>query len=143
MEDLYIRENLTIPARDLTWESVRSSGPGGQNVNKLATKVLLTFHLPQCRVLYETVKNRVRLLAGRRVNREGLLRMMSQRHRSREQNLEECRKRLAAIIRKALVPPTIRKKSRTPLWAKKKRLENKRKKSQKKALRRPPSRSSE
>jgi ribosome-associated protein len=138
MENLRIDDAITIPAGNLNATAVRSGGPGGQNVNKVATKVILTFDLPGCGVLTAAVKARLRQAAGRRIDRAGFLHVTSQLHRTREQNLEECRRRLCALIRSALVSPKQRKKTRPPAWSDAGRLEAKRRASRKKQLRKPP-----
>ncbi len=138
MKDLRINDQLTIPAADLRATAVRSSGPGGQHVNKVATKVVLTFDLPGCAVLTQAVKKRLRQAAGRRVDRTGLLRVMSQRHRTREQNLEECRQRICRLIRGVLTAPRRRRRTHPPAWAAEQRLDAKRRTSRQKELRRPP-----
>ena len=139
MEDLRVDRTTTIPARYLHAAAVHAGGPGGQNVNKLATKVVLVFDLPACDVLSGDVKDRLRSLAGRRIDRTGKLTVRSQRHRTRRGNLEECRARLSALVRQALEPPVRRRKTRPPQWTAAERLEAKRRQSRKKALRRPPS----
>ena len=138
MKDLRIDDAVTIPAGNLSATAIRSGGPGGQNVNKVATKVVLTFDLPGCSVLTAAVKARLRQAAGRRIDGAGLLRVASQRHRTREQNLEECRRRLRGLIRSALVSPKRRKRTRPPAWSGAARLEAKRRTSRKKELRKPP-----
>lgn len=138
MEDLIINDNLTVPAKDLSADFIRAGGPGGQNVNKVATKAVLIFEVNQCAVLSQPVKNRLRRLAGRRFNQAGQILLTSQQTRSQLQNLDVCLARLAALIRQALKPPVRRKKTRPPGWVDKKRLENKKKRSQTKRLRRSP-----
>ena len=138
MNKLKITDTLTIPGTCLRFEAVRSGGPGGQNVNKLATKVHLFLDLPRCAVLTAIVKSRLRGLAGRRMVAGDQLRIMSQRHRNRDQNLEECRTRLVALLRAALVPPKRRRATRAPGWVEKKRRDSKQRRSKTKTLRRPP-----
>jgi ribosome-associated protein len=138
MEDLVINDTVTIPGRELRAESVRAGGPGGQNVNKVASKVTIVFDLPATTALSAAVKARLVRAAGRRVDREGLLRLSSQRHRTRGQNLAACRERLAILIRDALKPPTPRRPTRPPRAAALNRLDAKRRRSRTKELRRPP-----
>ena len=94
--DLQINERLTIPAKDLSYSAVRSSGPGGQNVNKLATKVELRFDLEACSVLDPTTKTRLRTIAGSKLTQDGQLVLVAQETRSQAQNLELARTKRAA-----------------------------------------------
>jgi ribosome-associated protein len=131
-EDLPISERLTIPGSDLEWRAVRASGPGGQNVNKVATKVELRFDLEGCQVLKPAVRDRLRALAGRRLDADGRLVLTSQAGRSQSANLEAARSRLADLIREALVPPRRRRKTRPTRASRERRLEKKRQQSDKK-----------
>jgi ribosome-associated protein len=103
---------IDIPEADLTWTAVRASGPGGQNVNKVASKVELRFDLAGTRALSEAVKARLRALAGGRIDRYGVLLVTSQKHRDQPRNLEDARDKLAALIAEALVPPRPRRPTR-------------------------------
>jgi ribosome-associated protein len=134
-EPLDIDGVVTIPGAELSWTSVRASGPGGQNVNKVASKVELRFDLAGSRALSPDVKARVRALAGWRVDAEGRLVLVSQLTRDRARNLEDARAKLAALVRIALHPPRKRKATRPSLGAKRRRLEDKRKHGEKKLLR--------
>ncbi len=109
---LFISESLTLPASEMSWEAVRSSGPGGQNVNKVASKVVLRFDLAASLSLSPEVKERVLRLAGSRVDGTGTLVLSSQLTRDQHRNLEDARRRLAELIRKALVRPLIRRPTR-------------------------------
>ena len=109
MKPLPINDRLTIPARDLSWRAVRSSGPGGQNVNKVATKVTLRLDLEGTDALTQAQKRRLRKLAGRRLDAEGGLLVSAQAERSQTQNLDRARATLRRVILKSLVAPRRRR----------------------------------
>jgi ribosome-associated protein len=137
MEDLIISETLTIPARELEYTAVASGGPGGQNVNKVATKVLLRWDLPHSQALPEWARERVRVLAGtRRLDSEGRVLISSSTTRSQDRNLELARERLAALIRDSLARPRTRRATRPSRASKARRLDAKRQQGEKKQRRR-------
>ncbi|PRP91077.1 Peptidyl-tRNA hydrolase ArfB [Enhygromyxa salina] len=136
MEDLVVNQDLTIPARELSWTAVASGGPGGQNVNKVATKVQLRWDLPSSAALPEWARLRLLSLAGRRVDADGCVMITSASTRSQDRNLELARERLADLVREALARPKRRRPTRPSRAAKRRRLEDKRRLSQKKAGRR-------
>jgi ribosome-associated protein len=134
--DLKVNEAVTIPGADLSWRAVRSSGPGGQNVNKVSTKVELRFDLGGTRALDEGTKARLRELAGAsRFDAEGKLMITSERTRAREQNLADARNKLAFLIFRALTPPKPRKPTKVTKGAKRRRVADKRKVGEKKTAR--------
>ena len=137
MEALEIRPNLVIPAADLRVRFTRSSGPGGQNVNKVATRATLRFDLAGSEALPAAVKARLAALAPGRVTRLGELLLSSDRHRDQGRNLAECRRRLASLIRQALVPPKVRRPTRPKRAAVARRLTEKRQQGARKRERRP------
>jgi ribosome-associated protein len=122
---LVVTPQLAIPDADLAMTFVRSSGPGGQNVNKVATAVQLRFDLAGTTVLSEPVKARLRALAGRRVTDAGDLLIIARDHRTQEQNRSEAQRRLTELIRRALVAPRPRKPTRPTRASKERRLESK------------------
>jgi ribosome-associated protein len=136
IDPLIIDGAVTIPAGELSWTAVRASGPGGQNVNKVASKVELRFDLAASVALGEDVKSRLHALARSRVDAEGKLVVTSQLTRDRGRNLEDARAKLADLIRKALTVPRRRKATRPSLGSKRRRLEGKRRQGEKKAGRR-------
>jgi ribosome-associated protein len=135
MQDLLVRPGLSIPERELVWAAVRSSGPGGQNVNKVSSKVELRFDFEASAVLANTVKARLRALAANRLDADGRILIVSQVTRNQPQNLEEARQRLAGMIAQALVVPKKRRPTKPSKAAKRRRVENKRVQSKKKQSR--------
>jgi ribosome-associated protein len=135
MADLEVRPGVTVPERELSWAAVRSSGPGGQNVNKVSSKVELRFDFEASAVLAPSVKARLRQLAQHRLDSGGRILIVSQVTRTQPQNLADARAKLAALIAKALVVPKRRKATRPSLGAKRARLQNKRAQAEKKQSR--------
>jgi len=133
--DLVIADGIVLPASDLTWQATQAGGPGGQHVNKVATKVDLRFDLKNTMALSDAVKARVRALAPSRLDAQGRLIMVSGGSRSQQANLNDARGKLRALILSALKPPKKRKKTKPSRGAKRRRLEAKKRTSQKKAMR--------
>lgn len=124
-DDLIVSPRLTIPGSELDWSAVRASGPGGQNVNKVATKVVLCFD-PRSPSLPAAVSQRLLTLAKHRLDAEGRLVVTCDETRSQAKNLRLACERLAELIRIALVVPKRRRPTRPSAAAKRARVENKR-----------------
>ncbi|HXN80515.1 MAG TPA: alternative ribosome rescue aminoacyl-tRNA hydrolase ArfB [Steroidobacteraceae bacterium] len=122
---LQVAAGIEIPDSELSLSFVRSSGPGGQNVNKLATAVQLRFDLERSAVLPDGVKARLRALSGRRLNADGSILIIARNHRTQEHNRREAQERLTDLIRRALTVPKARKATKPTRAARERRLENK------------------
>ena len=124
-EPLVVNSSVVIPARDMRWTAVRASGPGGQNVNKVSSKVELWFDLASTEALADEVKARLAAAAGSRLDTEGVLRLVSQETRDQRVNLSLARERLAELIRAALVRPKRRRPTKPSRGQRERRLDDK------------------
>ena len=122
---LHISPSLSIPDFELNCTFVRASGPGGQNVNKVATAAQLRFDVRNSPSLTEEVKSRLVKLAGKKMTRDGVLVIEAKRYRAQEQNRSDAEKRLALLIQKALVRPKRRRPTRPTAASKERRVEAK------------------
>ena len=132
---LTVRPGLEIPDSDLQVAFIRSAGPGGQNVNKVASAVQLRFALDRSAVLRDDVKARLRALAGQRVTDAGEILIVARSHRSQEQNRREAEERLCDLVRRALIAPKKRHATKPTRASKERRLDAKARSQKNKRLR--------
>ena len=132
---LHITRNIAINENEITFSFIRSSGPGGQNVNKVATAAQLRFDVKNSPSLPEAVKKRLIRLGGKRITDDGVLTITAQRFRTQERNRIDGLERLTLLIRKAANPPKPRRKTRPPKKSIEKRIQNKKSRSRIKKLR--------
>src|SRR5206468_9968377 len=124
-EAIVVTETVRVPPGALTISAARASGPGGQNMNKVATKIDLRVDLGGIEGLSEAARARLQLLAAYRLDAEGRLVVTSQATRNQARNLEDARARVADLIRSALITPRRRRPTRATLGARRRRLDDK------------------
>lgn len=134
---LEITDSIAIDEDELHWRFVRASGPGGQNVNKVATAAQLRFDVRHCAALPAEVRERLVRLAGRRMTARGVLVIEAQRFRTQERNRADALERLTALLRRAAEPPVARRATKPSAAAKRRRREDKQRQAGKKRLRAP------
>ena len=133
---IIVTPTLSIDDSEFQETFFRSSGPGGQNVNKVATAVEIRFDVRHSPSLSNTVRDRLIRLAGKRLTSDGVLIIEAQRFRTQDQNRQDARQRLIELIRQATVAPKRRRPTRPTLASKHRRMESKRKRGTIKKLRR-------
>jgi len=126
---IYITDGITIREDELVFKFSRSSGPGGQNVNKLETRTTVLFDIAGCASFSEEQKKRILNRLTRRITQRGILRIVSQKHRTQAANRKAAIERLVELLRTALKERPVRKTTSTPYAARQKRLERKRRRS--------------
>jgi ribosome-associated protein len=133
-----INPSLSLPDGELELRTSRSAGPGGQNVNKLETRVTVRFDVASSPSLTDDQRRRIQERLGTRISKAGVLQVSSQRHRTQAANREAAVARLAGLLAEALEPEAERKPTRMPKAAKRRRLEEKRRRGRLKAERTSP-----
>jgi ribosome-associated protein len=134
---IYIDHKISIDEKELHEDFIRSSGPGGQNVNKVATAVQLRFDVANSSSLPDDVRERLINIAGRRMTKDGILVIKAARFRTQEKNRKDAVERLAGLVIKAAEkPPKPRRETRPSKAAKKRRMDAKRRQGETKTMRR-------
>jgi len=121
-----INSSLSVPDSELDWQFIRASGPGGQKVNKASTAVQLRFDALHSPSLPDEIKVRLLRLAGRRLSSKGVIVIDARRFRSQERNRQDALERLVNLLRRATARPRPRRRTKAAVAAKRRRLENKR-----------------
>ncbi len=128
-------QRIDVPEDSLIFKYSRSSGPGGQNVNKVSTKVTLFFDLPGCSVFSDVQKHRIQENLGGRIDRNGIIKVVSQKYRTQNANRVATVEKLKQLLAESLKEKPVRRKTAVPQWAKQRRIQSKRKRSAIKQLR--------
>ena len=135
---MLIAPGIEIPDAELEFDYIRAPGPGGQNVNKVASAVQLRFNAAASSVLDDWTRARLATLAGRRMTRDGWLVLAAHRHRTQEANRRDALERLAELVRAARARPKPRRATKPTRASRERRLEGKKQRTQTKRLRSPP-----
>ncbi len=128
-------EGVPIPESELVFQASRSSGPGGQNVNKLNTRIVALFRVADSTSLSDEQKQRILNKLATRIDKEGVLHVVSQQYRSQEANRRAAVARLQELVAEALKPRPVRKKTSAPAGARERRLQEKKQRSTRKRQR--------
>jgi ribosome-associated protein len=135
---LEVNEHIHIPEEEFAWSFVRSGGPGGQNVNKVASKAVLRWDLANSPNVPEEVKVRLRTLQRRRITTEGVLVLNSQRFRDQDKNRQDCLDKLKEMLLEASFVPKVRKRSKPSRGSRERRLQEKKRRAATKKARQLP-----
>ena len=135
---LHVNDRIQIPDTEFQLAYARSGGPGGQNVNKVSSKAIMTWDITNTDSLPADVKERFLARYGRRITKEGFFQINSQRYRDQARNVEDCRFKLVELIVAIATPPVKRKASKPSRGARQRRLNEKHVRSDRKQNRRPP-----
>jgi ribosome-associated protein len=139
VKGLFVKPGLVIPEGELSERFMQASGPGGQNVNKVASAVQLSFDVLHSPSLPDAVRVALMRLAGSRLSKQGVLVISARQHREQERNRADARVRLAELIHKAATPPKPRRPTKILRASKRQRLESKKRRGRRKQDRsRPP-----
>ncbi len=122
---IHITRTLSIPDSEIQEQFIRASGPGGQNVNKVSSAVQLRFDVAHSPSLPEEVRARLTVLAGRRINQDGILTIEAQRFRTQGRNRDDARVRLVELIRRATEVPELRRATKPTRASQRRRLDSK------------------
>ncbi len=137
-DDIVVTNAIRIPRSELSFQFSRSGGPGGQNVNKVNTRVQLRWNVDETAALDDEVRQRVHSLHRRRINGDGELLITSQRYRDQPRNIDDCIEKLRELIAAAAVKPSRRRATKPTKGSQRRRLQGKKEHSQRKESRRPP-----
>ncbi|MHC4617691.1 MAG: alternative ribosome rescue aminoacyl-tRNA hydrolase ArfB [Planctomycetota bacterium] len=124
-----ISGDISIREQELVFKASRSGGPGGQNVNKVNTRVALFFDVANASSLSDDQKKRILRQLGSRAGKNGVIRVVSQRYRTQRANRKAAVERLGELLKKALERKPVRQKTKVPAWAKQRRLDRKKRRS--------------
>jgi len=134
---IYINSDISIDEKEIKLDFIRASGPGGQNVNKVASAVQLRFDVDGSASLSDKVRARLTTLSGKRITDDGILIIKAERFRTQTLNRQDAINRLTELIKEALKEPKIRKKTKPSVSSKRRMLDGKRYRSNIKKLRKP------
>lgn len=137
-DDIRVTRSIRIPRSELNFQFSRSGGPGGQNVNKLNTRVQMRWNVETTEALRDDVRERLKSRARRRINADGELIITSQRYRDQSRNIDDCIEKLRALVHESAQKPTPRKPTRPTAGSERRRIEAKKQRSQRKKSRKPP-----
>jgi ribosome-associated protein len=133
---IWVSRSIQIPEREVQLRFIQASGPGGQNVNKVASAVELRFDVRHTRALTEEVRDRLILHAGKRINNAGVLIIQARRFRSQERNRQDAIERLVRLVQRAALRPQKRRRTKPSMTSRERRLESKKRRSRTKQHRR-------